>query len=350
VPPSPEFLDSVRKILVLNRNLIGDCLLTTPTLRALKRRFAHAHLAVSIPHAHRDLLAANPYVDEIVPRPRMSRWVAKFQFALDVREAGYDALISFQEKSIFYALAAWHSDAPYTLCLRDRRTRDYYTETVPIEPDVHEVHKNLNVAAFLGCPVEERPVMELQTTPLARSDVEQLVAEEGYDADARFIGINPGGTRSHKRWPVERLGQVAARLQRELNLPVMVFGGPADVELAREAASHLSGDSVVLAGRTSLGQAAAALERCRLFLTGDTGPMHMAVALAVPVVALFGPTNPTKFGPFSSQAIVLRQKKPCATCEDLCLHDLSVEECLEAALQLAKPGHRPSAAPAPVSG
>ena len=87
--PSSTTLDSIRKILVLNRNHIGDCLLTTPTLRALKRRFSHAHLSVSVPYAHRDLLAANPYVDEIVPRPKMSRWLAKFQFALDVKDAGY---------------------------------------------------------------------------------------------------------------------------------------------------------------------------------------------------------------------------------------------------------------------
>jgi len=329
----------VRRILVLNRNHIGDCLLTTPMLRALKRRFPRAHIAVAVPASNRDLLVTNPHVDEIVIRPEIQSWAAKIRFALETRRGHYDLIISVQEKSKFYGWAAWYSKLcnpkmPVTVALDHPRTRRFYQHVSPIHPEQHEVYKYLDVATMLGCPRERNPVLELEPTAEARDNVRNLLTAIDVDGDARFIGINPGGSKEEKRWPVERFAEVGDRLQAELGLPVIIFGGAADADRAQAIADGMSQPAFVVAGRASLGDTAAFLERCRLLVTGDTGPMHMAVAMAVPVVALFGPTNPVKFGPFSTHKTVLRHEGGCAQCQRPCLHTISVDECVEAALKL----------------
>lgn len=377
-------IGKVRRILVLNRNHIGDCLLTTPMLRALKRRFPRAHVAVSVPEANRDLLVTNPHVDEIVVRPKIKSWVGKIRFAIEQRRQEYDLIISLQEKSKFYAWATRYTAlcnprGPVTLCLDHPRTRDDYQYVSPVRDGQHEVYKYLDIAEMLGCPREPNPVLELEPTAEGREAVEQFIRNRGIDSDARFIGINPGGTKEEKRWPVERFAQVADRLHEELGLPIVIFGGPGDLELAAGIVANMKHRPVVAAGQLPLAGTAALLERCHLLVTNDTGPMHMAVAMAVPVVSLFGPTSPVKFGPFTTHGVVLRHAVGCAECnvapgepksfwrrmektigrtgraiqrawsgagaEEIppaptplpCVHTISAEECVEAALKLYTP-------------
>jgi lipopolysaccharide heptosyltransferase II len=335
-------LNNVKRILVLNRNHIGDCLLTTPLLRALKRRFPSAHLVVSIPASNGDLLGTNPHVDEILIRPKLSSWAAKVRFALEMRRRNYDLIISLQEKSMFYAWATWYTtlfnrNSPVTVALHHKRTRRWYQYNVPVRADQHEVHKYLGIATALDCPRDRNPVIELTPTVEAREQVEDLLSSNGFDSDVRFVGINPGGSTADKRWPPERFAVVADRIHEETGLPVMIFGGPSDQRRANEIARLMTHRPLIVAGRASLGHTAALLERCRLLVTGDTGPMHMAVAMAVPVVALFGPTNPLKFGPFTRLKTILRHEMPCAECTHPCLHTITAEECVEAALKLYEP-------------
>jgi ADP-heptose:LPS heptosyltransferase len=122
----------------------------------------------------------------------------------------------------------------------------------------------------------------------------------------------------------------------------MIFGGPTDHSRANRIQELMEQPAIVVAGRTSLADTAALLERCQLLVTGDTGPMHMAVAMAVPVVAMFGPTSPLKFGPFTRLRTILRHEMPCAECQNPCLHTITADECVEAALKLyaAPPSRR----------
>ena len=330
--------EKIKRILVLSRNNIGDCLLTTPMLRSLKRRYPRAHLAVSIPEANRDLLVCNPHVDEIVVRPRKTSWAAKIGFAGEIRRRNYDVIISLQEKSMFYAWATFYAglgrNRLLTVSLEHRRTRPWYRNLVPMVGEQHEVYKYLSIAESLDCSRERSPVLELEPPEESQQRVEEYLAFREVDPDTRFIGINPGGSTDDKRWPEERFAAVADRLHRELGLPIMIFGGPSDQNRASHIADLMKSPSLVIAGRASLGDTAAYLERCQLLVTGDTGPMHMAVALAVPVVAMFGPTNPNKWGPFTKLRSVVRHEEPCPVCSTPCLHTIHSDECAEAALKL----------------
>jgi ADP-heptose:LPS heptosyltransferase len=259
-----------------------------------------------------------------------------------MRGQGYDLIVSLQEKSTFYAWCAFLLSLggprrPVTVALDHPRTRRWYQHVSPVVPDQHEVYKYLGVARLLGCPRERSPVLELEPTLVARKRVAIRLEQFGASADTRFIGINPGGTKPEKRWSVDGFAQVARRLQEALRLPVAVLGGACDVERAQRIAEQLPEPPLITAGWATLGDTAAVLERCAVVVTNDTGPMHMAVALAIPVAALFGPTSPTKFGPFSRQARVLHHQEPCSRCQRPCLHTVTVEEVVEAVLGLYRP-------------
>jgi heptosyltransferase-2 len=322
----------VRRILVLGRSHIGDCLLTTPAIRALRRRFPDSRLDVAIPEANEDLLKANPYVDSIVFRPGRWDWPSKLRFALEVRQREYDLVVSFQEKSVFYGWVAGVSGAPRRIGLEHRRTRRYFTDAIPIRRGVHEVDKYLAVARRLGCAIDGRS-LDLVTPVHARRSVTELLGREGIHGDPRFVGISPGATTSNKRWPASRFGEAAAVLIEALGLPALVLGGPHDIEIAEAIAQRMPRRPIVVAGKTSLGEAAALLERCRLLLTNDTGPMHMAAALAVPVVAIWGPTSTMKFRPWSSLSTIVRCEHPCPHCEQPCVHAVTVDQVVAAALE-----------------
>jgi len=332
-------LGRVERILVLNRNRIGDCLLTTPLLRALKRGFPGAELEVAIPESNRDLLATNPHVDRIIVRPRIRSWAGKARFGFRLRRRGYDLILSLQEKSNFYAwtarLAALTPRRPVTIGLEHPRTRRWYDHTVPIPPERHEVYKYLDLADLLGCPPEPNPVLELTPTGNARQAVSERLSLAGIAAEQRFLGLNPGASEADKRWEALRFAATADRVFAAAGLRALILGGPDDAAAAAEIAAGVrTHEPLVMAGRSTLDETGALLERCALLVTGDTGPMHMAVALAVPVVALFGPTSPAKFGPFSRRATVLRRAEPCPACRLPCLHTLPPDEAVAAALAL----------------
>ncbi len=356
-----------QRILLLNRNHIGDCLFTTPAIRALRTAYPEAVLVAAVPPTNQDLLAGNPCLNEVMVRPL--RGVAtQLQLLREIRRRRFDLVISFQEKSFFYAALARLSGARVTVSLQHWRTRPFYHRIVPVEAGRHEVEKYHAIArAVLGstaCAGDPRGepcshadcvpgAMELHVSHEHRARAETLLENLEVDSDALLIGINPGATMEVKRWPVERFAAVGRELTARAQARVLVLGGPEDEARAAVIARSIPG-AVSVAGRTRLGETAGLLRRCRLLISGDTGPLHMAVALGVPAVGLFGPTNPHKYGPWSEHGIprrratVLRHAEPCARCDRPCVHTITVEECLAAAENClrADPKNRTSPRPA----
>jgi heptosyltransferase-2 len=353
------------RILVLNRNHIGDCLFTTPAIRALRTTFPEAVMVAAVPPVNHDLLASNPCLTEVMARPM--RGVSEhLRLLREIRRRRFDLVISFQEKSFVYAALARLSGARLTVSLQFWRTQPFYQRIVPVVAGRHEVEKYHAIAqavldpppgrldaeraagsnGLLALPVSRRRsisalhgppgAMELHVSREHRMHGDALLASLGVDEDALLIGINPGATLEVKRWPVERFARVGRELADRHRARIVVLGGPSDEERALQIAAAIPGAAAV-AGRTRLGETAALLRRCRLLISGDTGPLHMAVALGVPVVGLFGPTNPRKYGPWSehgdgrSRATVLRHPDPCPCCDRPCVHTITVEECLAAA-------------------
>jgi heptosyltransferase-2 len=206
----------------------------------------------------------------------------------------------------------------------------------------HQIYEYLHLAAALGANPEPLPP-QLFVAPEEITAVEKKFGLE--QVAGPILGLNPGAEYGPaKRWPVERFISAAKEIQQKTNCIWLLFGGKSDTALANQIESAIGNrqSAINLAGKTSLRELMSLLKLCRVLLTNDTGPMHVAAALGTPVVVPFGSTSPELTGPiFSSNAQILKSAAPCSPCflrecpiDFRCLNEISVERVTEAVLQI----------------
>lgn len=209
-------------------------------------------------------------------------------------------------------------------------SRFFYTHTIKGGRDVHAVDRYLRIAAALGCSTSD-VVFDLPARAIASKKVQGIV-EKTRD----YIVLVPGARWETKVWPAERFGKLASKLPKTS----VVIGGGADKSRAEEVVRLSEGRAVSVAGETSLPDLVELMRRARCVVTNDSGPMHIAAALDVPVVAIFGPTSPLKTGPYGIRHVVLQSGRKCVPCfkrhcsHTGCMSDISVEAVLEKTLAL----------------
>jgi ADP-heptose:LPS heptosyltransferase len=211
------------------------------------------------------------------------------------------------------ALVTRLSGAKWRVGFDWRGRKRAYNVVVPSRADeIHEVDFNLDALRWLGIRVEEtRP--QVVVTPEAEAEADAFFAESGLQP-GEVLAVNAAGGWATKRWPVPRFAEVARRVHEEFGLRSLILWGPGELDLA-ERLLELIGDSAVALPQTDLIGLAATLERCRLLLTNDSGPMHLAAAVGTPVVAIFGPTNPKLQGPYGEGHHVVRNEElDCLGC------------------------------------
>jgi heptosyltransferase-2 len=347
----------VQRILVRGTNWIGDAVLTTPALMALRAGFPKAKIAVLAKPAVADLLQNHPAVDEIVvyrdPGPDAGLG-GKLTLAHRLREGRYDLAVLLQnafEAAAVTALAGIPNRYGYAT---DGRWF-LLTHRVPLSRSTrrkHHVEYYLELLRPLGIPVTLSPP-GLRTTPeedaAARERLRSLEVPEG----RLLIGLNPGSTYgTAKRWIPERFSEVAGRLAAEYGGHVLIFGGRGEESLGTAIAGRMTSPSAVLSGRTTVRELMALIKACGLFITNDSGPMHIAAAFGVPLVAIFGPTDPVTTSPFGDGYELIRKSVDCSPCllrecpiDHRCMQGIGVDAVHAAAvrqLQAASPPPSPS--------
>jgi heptosyltransferase-1 len=349
---------SLRRILVVRLGAMGDVIHTLPAVAALRTMFPLAEIGWAIEKRWADLLATQVQPGARLPlspeQPLVNTvhlvstlawraapmsegtWRASLSAIGELRQAQYDLAIDFQGawKSVLVALL---SRARVRLGFREPREHGaglFYHRTA-IAQGEHIIEQNLSLLSALGPtgPLPENP-------PLPRDETQELWAAEELAARglSEFAVINPGAGWGAKQWPAERYAEVARGLA-QAGLRSLINFGPKEEELARtvEAASGGAAQPV----NCSIGELIALMRRARLFVGGDTGPMHLAALLHVPVVAIFGPTNPARNGPFGTESIVLRSPESRTNHSrraktDEAMLSISATEVLSAALTLLK--------------
>ena len=354
---------AVKRILVRGTNWIGDAVLTTPALMAVRKGFPQARIALLAKPAIAELLHGHPAVDEIVlyrdPGPHAGLG-GKLTLARLLRRGRYDLAMLFQnafEAAALTALAGIPNRYGYAT---DGRSF-LLTHRVPLTPKIrrsHQVHYYLELLRPLGIQVEPEPPT-LRTTPDEDAEAIEHLRAFGVDAKKVLIGLNPGSIYgTAKRWLPERFAEVADRVAAEHGGVVLIFGGHGEEELGAALASLMAAPTVVLSGRTTVRRLMALIKQCRLFITNDTGPMHIATAFGVPTVAIFGPTDPLTTSPFGSGHELVRHPVDCSPCllrecpiDHRCMQGISVEMVHAAAMrQLQKVGVSPPSLALPLEG
>ncbi len=317
--------------------------MSLPALRALRGRFPQAHIAVLARSWVAGLYRRETCADEVIAHSS-GRW----RLALELRRRRYDMAVLLPN-SFDAALTAWLARIPRRIGYdRDGRGR---LLTDPIRPPAkgeippHETFYYLELLRRAGL-VEELPAEEpllLSGVEEARRQGERLFRAMGFATPV--IGISPGAQNSRaKQWPPERFVEAAASLAAELGGAVAVFGSAEERELGQSVAAVLrrSGSAVLnLAGETPLAEFIALAAACRVFLTNDSGAMHIASALGTPTVAIFGPTEWFATAPAGPRSVIVREPVECSPCmlrdcpiDHRCMTRVSPEQVARAALDL----------------
>ena len=339
----------MRNILVIKLRYIGDVLIGTPVLRALRERFPEARLTMVVNRGTEEILKWNPDVDEVLVVDR-GELAAQLRFLRELRRRRFDAVIDLTDGDRS-ALMARLSGAPVRIGFNEeRRWRGLlYTSVVRVQPGVvHRLERDLGAVRVLG--IEPKPRLPvLRTSPEDEAEAGRLLEEVGIreceGKGARPLAmLLPGARYWFKAWPVERFAELADRLTEVAGCRVLVGGDAREREVAEAIQTRSRFAPTVLAGRTTLRQFAAVLKRCALFVGNDNGPMHMAAALGTPVVAMFGPSDPAVWGPCGEQHRILYKGLDCRACfhpdcfrgDQNCMRLITVDEAWAAAQELLR--------------
>ncbi|MGA9776842.1 MAG: lipopolysaccharide heptosyltransferase II, partial [Verrucomicrobiia bacterium] len=387
------------RLLVRGTNWLGDAVMTTPALLRLREKFPGAHITLLTPEKLKDLWANHPAVDEIISfapgeniftvakklrrwgeaasEPALARQSAARTAREDARPTSFDLALVLPN-SPRSAIEMWLTRIPQRVGYARPWRNFFLTQAIAQRAEAVKIHKRAVseirrlVAADVNrrTPHENRAFTSAATTAHQIHDYLHLVAALGANpepvvpqlfvlpdeieaAKKKFgleqitqpvFGLNPGAEYGPaKRWPVARFIAAAKEIQQRTNCIWLIFGGKGDVELAERVNSELrtpNSELRTLAGRTSLRELMALLKLCRVLLTNDSGPMHVAAALGTPIVVPFGSTSPELTGPGlpgDPRHRLLKSDAPCSPCflrecpiDFRCMNGISVERVVEA--------------------
>ncbi|HHL39517.1 MAG TPA: glycosyltransferase family 9 protein [Deltaproteobacteria bacterium] len=314
--PAPPFdARRARRLLVVNTTAVGDTLISTPALRALKKGFDGASLTVLASAAAAAVLGANPYVDSIIVHPgRVNlRYLAAVPgLVRRLRRGRFDLVVVLHGNDPDTGPLVYLTGAPWRLGPAQQEFSFLYTMHMGEKgAHVHEVDWRLDSLGALGIAPDGRG-LDLFLTAEDRATARAFLDERGI-APRRFVAVHPFGTRANRWWPEERVVEFCSLLEPELGLVPVIIGGEAE-RCAAERMAARSGAHCA-AGRLRLRASAALLSEAAALVTTDSGPMHMAQAVGTPTVALFGAAGAERTGPVNpDDRIVRRDELPCVPC------------------------------------
>jgi heptosyltransferase-2 len=347
-------LTQPHKIMVRSTNWIGDAVMGLPALEALRERFPGAEIVVVSKPWMSEVYKSHPAVNRQIVYDAEGEHAGRRGFSKLIhrlQEENFDGAILFQN-AFHAAWMAWRARIPVRLgYARDGRSA-LLTDAIEAPPPAaygHQSYYYLHLLFRAGLIEQPEAPRPLTQTWLSVDNAERAWARRELDSlglhGPRFlVGIAPGAAFGPaKRWPAERFAALADRLVTALNADVLIFGSRSERSLADEIARQMEHTPSVLAGETTLRQSMALLECCRLVVTNDSGLMHLASALGLPVAATFGSTDERATGPLGPNARIVKHRVACSPCglrtcpiDFRCMEGLSVASVYRATLEMVK--------------
>ena len=343
----------MQKILVCHTGAwIGDMVLLTPALRALKQAYPGSFLALLLRPLVVDLMKAHPYVDQcIVDTKTEGQFRSLMKLARNIREHDFDVSVVLHPTSFRNALLSFIARIPIRIGSNYRGRGFFLTTSCPHNTDLHEVDRYLTVLHLLNintAPTSSsndtiqgfsQPKLEFWHTDAERQSIQKLLKDEGITPNDRLIAVNIGTTWWTKQWDISNFAAVIKQISNVASdVKIVLTGSTLEQALVDEL--PFSDSTINLVGKTDILQLGALLERCEVCLTCDSGPMHIAAAVGTPSVALFGPTDPNRHRPYGTDHTVVEKSVSCRPCykrtchrQDtprLCMREISITEVVEA--------------------
>lgn len=309
-------------ILVRAVNWLGDAVMTTPALAALRAARPGARISLLAMPLVAELFRGHPDVDEVLvyDRDGAHRGLSgRLRAASSLRARRFGSAFLLQN-AFDAALLAFLARIPERAGYATDGRGFLLTRPVPVAPEtmaLHEVEYYLALLSALGVPRPASPALKLRVEEGEREAMEARLASLGIEPGRPLLGINPGATYgSAKRWFPDRFAAVADALSEARDAAVVLLGSAKEAPLSDEIEAAMRRRPVKLTGRTTVRELMALLARCDFLVTNDSGPMHVAAALGTPLTAIFGPTEWSRTSPWTGKARLVRAEGvPCAPCK-----------------------------------
>ncbi len=339
-------MKDIKKILVRAPNWIGDCVLSLPALKALREYYKDAEIIILARPWVADVFYGSPFLTRVMlyDDKDIHRGIKGFfRLIKELKRKRFDLAVLFQN-AFRAALIAMFAGIPLRLGYRrdgrgmllSKGLRPFYEK----ERKEHHIYYYMNLLAPLGIVNFKR-----FQVPRIYLKEEEVTKAERYlkGLSAPVIGINPGAAYGDaKMWGADKFSRLAKKLISEVEAGIIIFGSKQEHQIGEDIAVHINSSSILnMMGRISLRESMALMSRCRLFVTNDTGPMHVASALGVPTLAVFGSTDPEITGPVGEDAHTIKREVDCAPCfkrncptDKRCMEAIGVEDVFQMSLQL----------------
>lgn len=324
----------MRTVLIIKLRYIGDVLLATPTVRAIKAARPDVLVTMMVNRGTEDVLSGNPDLDEIIVLDKGSL-TAQSRLIAGLRHRQFDTVIDLTDGDRS-AFLSWISGAPVRIGFNEehRWRGKWYTHVVQSVPGAqHRIDRDLEALKPLGIQAGSKDP-RLWLTPEEENSADQLLDQLGFQRSQSMVILQPGARYWFKAWPPERFAELADRLTYQYGCQVLIGGSDQDIAIAQQIRQMAKSSPIIMAGRTTIKQFAAIAKKSALFVGGDGGAMHIAAAVGTPVVALFGPSNPAEWGPRGGPVEVLYKGLDCRICfhptcergEQNCMRLITIDE------------------------
>jgi lipopolysaccharide heptosyltransferase II len=302
--PITHYREDFKRILIVRTDRIGDVLLSTPVIKAARDNYPSAYIAMMVSPFAKDIVDGNPYLDEVIIYDKdglHKSWVRSIKFALNLKKKRFDLAIILHPTNrahlvTFFACiprrVGFNRKLSFLLTDRIKHTKQL--------GEKHELEYNLDLVKYLGIESKDKDIF-MPIRQESEEWVDELFKEQGFKDSDKLLAIHPGASCPSKIWPDERFAELADRLAQKYGLKVLVVAGPKDISLAQNVARQMNSRAINLAGRISLSQLASLLKRCQLFISNDSGPVHISSSIGTPVISIFGRSqkglSPKRWGP-----------------------------------------------------
>ena len=316
-------LDSIQRILILRMAPLGETILTTPVIRALRQRFPDAHIAYMVSPTRGELISANPNLDEVITYEKSGP-----KLILDIMRRAFQMAVVLQP-TFRLVLHTFLARIPFRVGFETNSGGGKLLHVaVPNNTNQHETTRYLDVVRGIGIEPDSDE-LEMFVDQAAQKWADDFLANAGVSSNRPLIGLNPGVGSTYRtvrylHWSKVAFAEFGEGLHQEHDAQIFITSGPREGKLPYEVANLMSCSPIVITDITPM-QLGAIIQKYDLFISNDTGPMHVSTAVKTPTIALFSASNPLRWGPIWPQHTVIARKS---------MEGITVEDVLTAAKNL----------------
>lgn len=336
------------RILLTRTDRIGDVVLSTPAIKAVRDKYPDAYIAFMVRPYAKDIVEGNPHLDEVIIYDKYGKHkslLSTVKFGLGLRKKKYDLAVMLHPTNRVH-LIAYLAGVPRRVGY-DRKMSIFLTERIPhLKQDgkKHELEYTLDLLRAVGVEAKDKELF----VPIHEKDlgkIEKIFDEYRLNQDNPLVVVNPGASCPSKRWPPKNFATLCDSLAGKFKAEILIVSDNKNMEFAKAVEEGMREKCANLAGRTTVGELTALLSKCKLFISNDSGPVHIACAVQTPVISIFGRKNPglspKRWGPLGAKDVVFHKDVGCSRCLAetcrigfKCLHTITPDEVLERAASL----------------